>query len=111
MYKRYYHGIQVLLYVLDGSQSSFVRRRARVTTQPNVNGSSSSSDSGSGTGGTDLADDLLALHRELRAYSPELAEKPAALFLNKCDLKGSLLTGNTNLLIFICIYVSMYIHS
>jgi len=72
------------LYVLDGSQSSFVRRRSRVP------GHSDDASSSSSAAGTDLADDLLALHHELRAYSSALAKKPAALFLNKCDLKGSL---------------------
>jgi len=64
-----------------------VRRRSRVPVH--VPGHSDDASSSS-SAGTDLADDLLALHHELRAYSPALAKKPAALFLNKCDLKGSL---------------------
>ena len=127
---RHIERTKALLYVLDGSQTSFVERRGRsgsttvksraqnrnrsVSSVSNVSNVSDNNEAVEemyedqdgedknvlNTYKTDLNDDLKALYKELKLYNPGLVDKPAALFINKSDLKGK----NTS-------YIYIYIYS
>ena len=81
-----YIHIQILLYVLDGSQQSYLPKK-------------SSSATSSENRAPDLPGTLKLLYNGIKLYDEKLLKKPSVLFINKSDVKGKYI-------VLACVYVT-----